>query len=55
MAEVIRCSLDAMLRSQGLKDQEELRKKAIGAAGKLSGPVNLAENHDGYLAEAFEE
>jgi hypothetical protein len=55
MAEVIRISLDALIRSEGLKDQEELRKKAAACAGKLSAPENMAENHDEYLAEAYEK
>lgn len=53
VAELIRISLDDMLRAGGYKDQEGLRRKASAAAGKLSGPENLAENHDDYLAEAL--
>lgn len=53
VAELIRLSVDNMLRSGGLKDQESLRQKASAAAGALKGPENLAENHDDYLAEAL--
>jgi hypothetical protein len=44
-----------MLRAGGIKAQEDLRRKAITAAGKLSGPDNLATEHDQYLAEAFDQ
>jgi hypothetical protein len=54
VAELIRISLDTMLRSGGIRDQDVLRHKASAAAGKLSGPDDLAQNHDDYLAEAFE-
>jgi hypothetical protein len=54
VAELIRNSLDSMLRTGGIKDQAELRRKAMAAAGKLNGPENLAENHDHFLAEALE-
>jgi len=55
VAELIRISLDEMLRAGGVKDQEGLRRKASAAAGKLSGPKNLAEKHDEYLAEALDQ
>ncbi len=55
VAELIRISLDDMLRADGVKDQEDLRRKARAAAGKLSGPKNLAEKHDHYLAEAINQ
>ena len=55
VAELIRISLDSMLRSGGIKDQAGLRRKAAAAAGKLNGPKDLAEKHDDYLAEALEQ
>ena len=55
VAELVRLSLDSMLRGGGIKDQEVLRRKAIAAAGKLNGPEDLAENHDAYLAEALDQ
>ena len=55
MAELIRISLDDMLRAGGIKDPEGLRRKARAAAGKLSGPKDLAEKHDDYLAEALDQ
>jgi len=55
VAELIRLSLDAMLRSGGIKDWEGIRRKATAAAGKLNGPENMAANHDDFLAEAFEQ
>ena len=53
VAELIRISVDSMLRAGGIKDQDDLRRKAIAAAGKLNGPENLAANHDDFLAEAL--
>ena len=53
VAELIRISLDDMLRAGGIQDQEGLRRKANAAAGKLSGPEDLAKKHDEYLAEAL--
>jgi hypothetical protein len=55
VAELIRISVDEMLRTGGIKDQADLHRKAIGAAGKLHGPENLAVNHDVFLAEALRE
>ena len=55
VAELIRISLDDMLRAGGIKNQESMRRKASGAAGKLSGPNNLSERHDDYVAEAMDQ
>ena len=55
VAELIRISLDSMLRAGGIKDQDDLRRKASAAAGKLKGPENLAAAHDDYLAEALDQ
>jgi hypothetical protein len=54
VAELIRISVDSMLRTGGIKDQDDLRCKAMAAAGKLKGPENLAAKHDDYLAEALD-
>ena len=55
VAELIRTSVDNLLRAGGVQATDLARQKALGAAGKLSGPVNLAEDHDNYLAEALEQ
>jgi Arc/MetJ-type ribon-helix-helix transcriptional regulator len=55
VAELIRISVDSMLRSSGIKDQDTLRQKAAAAAGKLHGPKNLAADHDDYLVEALSQ
>ena len=55
VAELIRISLDNMLRAGGVQDQEVLRRKASAAAGKLNGPENLADKHDDYLAAALDQ
>lgn len=54
VAELIRISLDSMLRTGGIPDEAGLRRKASAAAGKFNGPANLAEQHDAYLAEALD-
>ena len=51
VAELIRLSIDAMLRAGRIKDQDELRSKALAAAGKFNGPEDLAVRHDDYLAK----
>jgi hypothetical protein len=56
VSELIRMSVEMMLRSGGIKDQEALRKKAIAAVGKFdTGPADLSAQHDKYLAEAFDQ
>lgn len=55
VAELIRISVDNLLRAGGVQDPSIVRQKALAAAGKLSGPLNLAENHDAYLAEVVGE
>jgi len=54
VAELVRLSVDAMLRSGGVQDPQELRRKALAAAGKLSGPADLSARHDAYLVESLE-
>jgi 16S rRNA U516 pseudouridylate synthase RsuA-like enzyme len=55
VAELIRISVDNLLRAGGTQDLKIVRQKALDAAGKLSGPQNLAQDHDAYLAEALGE
>lgn len=55
VAELIRISVDKLLRAAGAHDPKIVRQKALAATGKLSGPQNLAKDHDDYLAEAFGE
>jgi hypothetical protein len=54
VAEIIRLSVEATLRSGGIRDTDSIRQRAIAAAGKLNGPSDLASNHDEYLAKTFE-
>ncbi len=54
MAELIRQGVDQMSQKQGHPDQKQLRQKAMQAAGKLSGPSDLSENHDHYLADIYQ-
>ena len=55
VAELIRISVDEWIRSSAFVDKDEQRRRAIAAAGKLSGgPADLAAEHDKYFAEAAE-
>jgi hypothetical protein len=53
VAELVRQSVDALLQTEYLPDQQSLRAKALAAAGRFAGETDLAANHDAYLAEAF--
>ena len=54
VAELIRQSVDHVIRSQGLVDAQERRRRAIAAAGRFrSGQADLAVEHDRYLAEVY--
>ncbi len=55
VAELIRISIDCMLRTGGVKDLDDMRHKAVNAAGKLHGPENLAAEHDRFMIEAFDQ
>ncbi|OGD19735.1 MAG: CopG family transcriptional regulator [Candidatus Aminicenantes bacterium RBG_13_59_9] len=56
MAELIRQGADALLRSKPLRDDEEMRKRALALAGKYrSGKRDISKDHDRYLAEEFEK
>ncbi|HLE51579.1 MAG: hypothetical protein A2Z16_11805 [Chloroflexi bacterium RBG_16_54_18] len=52
VAELIRTSVDALLRSTGFVSRKELRRRAITAEGKLrEGPEDLSTDHERYLRE----
>lgn len=54
VAELIRQSVDSLIRSSAGLSDEERRRRAIAAAGKFrSGQMNIATHHDDYLAEAY--
>jgi len=54
IAELIRQSVDALIRSSREIDAEERRRRAIAAAGRFhSGASDISVKHDGYLLEAF--
>jgi len=56
MAELIRQSVDAFIRSSRGVDAEERRRRAIAAAGRFrSGASDVSSDHDRYLAEAFRQ
>jgi hypothetical protein len=56
VAELIRQSVGALIRSAGETDIEERRRRAIAAAGRFrSGASDISAKHDEYLVEAFQE
>lgn len=56
MAELIRRSVDAFLRTEAPLSHEEKKRRALAAVGRFcSGVSDLSENHDRYLTDAFSE
>ena len=56
VAELIRQSVDTLIRSSGEIDIKERRRRAIAAAGRFhSGASNISAKHDEYLAEVFQQ
>jgi len=55
VAELIRQSVDHLIRQSGSVDVEERRRRAIAAAGRFhSGQSNVSTEHDRHLAEAYQ-
>ncbi|MBS3909918.1 MAG: ribbon-helix-helix protein, CopG family [Actinobacteria bacterium] len=55
VAELVRRGVDIVIRSEAEVSGEELRQRAISAAGKFrSGKPDLSTEHDEYLAEALD-
>jgi hypothetical protein len=53
MAEVIRRALDQSLAADIVQKRENLRKRALQAAGRFTDSADdVAEHHDQYLAAA---
>jgi hypothetical protein len=54
IAELVRQSVDALIRSWKGRNEEEVRQRAIAAAGRFrSGRSRVSAQHDRHLAEAF--
>lgn len=54
VAELIRQSVDILIRSSGGIDTTERRRRAITAAGRFrSGRSDIAVEHDRYLTEDY--
>ena len=54
VAELIRQSIDRLLMQAGERSEEELRAKALAAAGRFrSGRSDVALRHDEFLGEGF--
>ena len=55
MAELIRQAVDRWLEAEHLISRDERKRRALAAAGRYhSGLTDIAEDHDRYLAEAYE-
>jgi Arc/MetJ-type ribon-helix-helix transcriptional regulator len=55
MAELIRQAVDLWIETEGAVTREERKRRALAAVGQFrSGLGDLSENHDKYLAEAYE-
>jgi hypothetical protein len=53
VAELVRKSIDAMMKSPTVASREEIKRRALAAAGTVhSGGKNLAARHDEIFAEA---
>ena len=56
MAELIRQSVDAFLRSRAHRSRQDRKRRALAAVGRFRSDVtDLSVNHDRYLSEAFGE
>lgn len=56
VAALIRRFVDRMLPLQSIRNSDEMRARAIAAAGRIhSGTGDLASRHDEYAAEAFQQ
>lgn len=54
IAEVIRQTIDALIKSTIAANKEERRDRALAAAGRYrSDTTDASERHDDYLAEAY--
>lgn len=54
MAEWIRKAVDSLIKDSAGPDWETRKRRALAAVGiARSGPDDVAENHDAYLADAF--
>jgi len=54
--ELIRQSVDELLKKAVGTDIAERRRRALAAAGRFhSEKTDISTNHDGYLAEAYEK
>lgn len=55
MADLIRDGVDAMLRTRGAVDRDDLKARSLAALGRFkSASRDLGSKHDEHLAGAFE-
>lgn len=54
VSELIRKSVDDLIKSKSRTDAEEMKKRALTVVGKYrSGKKDISRKHDVYLTEAF--
>jgi Arc/MetJ-type ribon-helix-helix transcriptional regulator len=56
VSELVRRGVRCVIEQQGKPSRRELMERALEVAGKYdSGLTDVAERHDDYLAEAYDE
>ncbi len=54
MADLVRDSVDTLLRARGTVDREAVKARSIAALGRFKSTTSdLGSNHDDHLADAF--
>ena len=54
VAELIRRSVDNLMKTSVIPDVDEIKNRAIAAAGRFhSGKTDISANHDEHLSEDF--
>jgi len=56
VSEIVRRAVDSWIDARAQPTTDERRRRAIAAAGRFaSGHPDIAERHDDYLPDAFEQ
>lgn len=55
VAELVRRGIEEVLRSARARRDPEVKRRALQAIGRFTGPSDLSVRHDDYLGEAPEE
>ena len=55
VAELVRRGIEEVLHSAHARRDPEVKRRALQAIGRFTGPSDLSVRHDDYFAEACEE